>query len=86
MRVVGNRPAVHDHHVGAVRVEQLEVLERIAVDHEQISDVALSHLAESILHADHPRPVPRGVFDHFDGLEARFFVQLEFPGDPEAVQ
>ena len=84
-RVVGRRLAVEQHDIGAVRVQQLEVLERVAVDDEEIGDEAFAHFAEPIFHADQLRAVPRRVLDHLERLESGFLVQLEFPRDAEAV-
>ena len=70
-RVVRRRPAVQQHDVGAVRVQQLQVLERVAVDDQQVGDEAFADLAEPILHAEQLRAVPGRVLDHLERMEAR---------------
>src|SRR3954462_1125891 len=42
-RVVRRRLAVQQHDLGAVRVEQAQILERVAVDDEEIGDKAFTH-------------------------------------------
>src|SRR5262245_35701545 len=84
-RVIGRRLAVEQHDISAVRAQQLQVLERVAVDDEEIGDEAFAYLAEPIFHADQLGAVPGRVLNHFERLESGFLVQLELPRDAEAV-
>ena len=76
-RVVVDDLAVVGHQIRAVRTHDAEVLERIAVDDQQIADEPETDTAEPIGHADHLCAVRRGVLQHFERMEARLLVQLE---------
>ena len=83
--VVRHLAAVHQHDVGAVGIEQLQIVERVAVDDEQIGDEPLAHLADPIVEAEHARAVPGGVLDDLERIEAGLLVQLELARDAEPV-
>ena len=75
-----------DDDVGAGGIEQAQVLERVAVDDEQVGGEADAHLAEPVAQPEQPRAVDRRVRDHFEGMEAGLLVQLELAHQAEAVE
>src|SRR4051794_27459681 len=84
-RIVRRRAPVEQHHVGAVRIQQLEVLERVAVDYQQVGDEAFADLADAVFHPEQLRAVPGRVLDDLERVEPRLLVQLQLARDAEAV-
>src|SRR5216684_3741092 len=75
--------ALHDRHQGPVRrLEQSDVLERIAVDDEQVGERLRPQAAELALHPQHPRSNQRRRADDFQirddlGAEREFTALVD---------
>ena len=61
-------------------IQQPQVLERVAVDDQQVGDEALADAAEPVLHADQLRPVHRGHLDDLERMEPGLLEQFQSRG------
>src|SRR4051812_36735228 len=66
-------------------IEDLEILERIAIDHNDVRKIAGSHATEVCVATEDVGVVAGGVLNDLDRLEASFLLKLQLTNESEAI-